>query len=116
MNRRLRHHSRSDPADQSAATARGAHLEDGARRASLCLARCRTGMKEAPGLYRLIALRSNDQFNTTIYGYRDRMRGPEGTCEVLLIQAQRDAPRGPAEGPSGKPSSAMRRNLSEGES
>ncbi|MEI9926714.1 MAG: hypothetical protein WDN44_02085 [Sphingomonas sp.] len=31
------------------------------------------------GRYRLITLRSNDQFNTTVYGYSDRLRGIEGT-------------------------------------
>lgn len=34
---------------------------------------------------RLITLRSNDQFNTTVYGYRDRFRGIEGTREVVLM-------------------------------
>ncbi len=34
---------------------------------------------------RLITLRSNDQFNTTIYGYRDRFRGIEGTRMVVLV-------------------------------
>jgi len=43
------------------------------------------GFSEAPGRYRLITMRSNDQFNTTIYGYSDRMRGIEGTRDVLLI-------------------------------
>jgi anaerobic selenocysteine-containing dehydrogenase len=43
------------------------------------------GFGEAPGRYRLITLRSNDQFNTTIYGYSDRLRGIEGTRDVLLI-------------------------------
>jgi len=43
------------------------------------------GFADAPGRYRLITLRSNDQFNTTIYGYSDRMRGIEGTRDVLLI-------------------------------
>ena len=43
------------------------------------------GFGEAPGRYRLITMRSNDQFNTTIYGYSDRMRGIEGTRDVLLI-------------------------------
>jgi anaerobic selenocysteine-containing dehydrogenase len=33
----------------------------------------------------LITLRSNDQFNTTIYGYSDRLRGLEGSRDVLLI-------------------------------
>ena len=43
------------------------------------------GFGDAPGRYRLITMRSNDQFNTTIYGYSDRMRGIEGTRDVLLI-------------------------------
>ncbi len=34
---------------------------------------------------RLITLRSNDQFNTTVYGYSDRFRGIEGTRDVLLM-------------------------------
>ncbi|MGJ4803607.1 FdhF/YdeP family oxidoreductase [Luteimonas sp. SDU82] len=34
---------------------------------------------------RLVTLRSNDQFNTTIYGYRDRFRGIEGTRRVVLV-------------------------------
>lgn len=33
----------------------------------------------------LITLRSNDQFNTTIYGYSDRLRGLEGSRDVVLI-------------------------------
>ena len=44
-----------------------------------------TGFKDAPGRYRLVTLRSNDQFNTTIYGFSDRLRGIEGTRQVLLI-------------------------------
>ncbi|MEI9964699.1 MAG: molybdopterin dinucleotide binding domain-containing protein [Caulobacteraceae bacterium] len=44
-----------------------------------------TGVGDAPGRYRLITLRSNDQFNTTIYGFSDRMRGIEGRRDVLLI-------------------------------
>ena len=47
-----------------------------------------TGFKEAPGRYRLITLRSNDQFNTTIYGYSDRFRGIEGTRDVLLMNPE----------------------------
>ena len=43
------------------------------------------GWPDAPGRYRLITMRSNDQFNTTIYGYSDRLRGIEGTRDVLLI-------------------------------
>lgn len=33
----------------------------------------------------LITLRSNDQFNTTIYGYHDRFRGIHGTRMVVLM-------------------------------
>jgi molybdopterin-dependent oxidoreductase alpha subunit len=33
----------------------------------------------------LASLRSNDQFNTTIYGYSDRFRGIEGTRQVLFM-------------------------------
>ena len=44
-----------------------------------------TGFADVPGRYRLITMRSNDQFNTTIYGYSDRLRGIEGTRDVLLI-------------------------------
>lgn len=43
------------------------------------------GVGDAPGRYRLITLRSNDQFNTSVYGYSDRMRGIEGTRDVLLM-------------------------------
>ncbi len=43
------------------------------------------GFDDAAGRYRLITMRSNDQFNTTIYGYSDRMRGIEGTRDVLLM-------------------------------
>ncbi|MAX01233.1 MAG: formate dehydrogenase [Sphingomonas sp.] len=46
------------------------------------------GVEEKPGRYRLITMRSNDQFNTTIYGYSDRMRGIEGTRDVLLISPE----------------------------
>ncbi|MET4292379.1 molybdopterin-dependent oxidoreductase alpha subunit [Bradyrhizobium sp. LB8.2] len=44
-----------------------------------------TGFDDAPGRYRLLTMRSNDQFNTTIYGFSDRLRGIEGTRDVLLI-------------------------------
>ena len=47
-----------------------------------------TGFDDAPGRYRLITLRSNDQFNTTIYGFSDRLRGIEGTRQVLLINPE----------------------------
>ena len=56
------------------------------------------GFEDAPGRYRLITLRSNDQFNTTIYGYSDRMRGIEGTRDVLLISPDEMRAAGLAEG------------------
>ncbi len=43
------------------------------------------GFEDAPGRYRLLTMRSNDQFNTTIYGMSDRLRGIEGTRQVLLM-------------------------------
>ncbi|WP_103122604.1 FdhF/YdeP family oxidoreductase [Methylopila sp. Yamaguchi] len=33
----------------------------------------------------LITIRSNDQFNTTVYGYNDRFRGVSGTRRVLFM-------------------------------
>ncbi|MEG8040915.1 FdhF/YdeP family oxidoreductase [Sphingomonas sp. LR60] len=44
-----------------------------------------TGFSEAEGRFRLLTLRSNDQFNTTIYGYSDRFRGINGTRQVVLM-------------------------------
>ncbi len=38
-----------------------------------------------PGVLRLITTRSNDQFNTTIYGFSDRFRGVEGTRKVVFM-------------------------------
>jgi len=35
-----------------------------------------------------MTIRSNDQFNTTIYGFEDRFRGIHGTREVLLMSAE----------------------------
>jgi molybdopterin-dependent oxidoreductase alpha subunit len=35
--------------------------------------------------FNLITLRSNDQFNTTVYGYKDRYRDIFGTRNVLLV-------------------------------
>ena len=43
--------------------------------------------RDAEGRYRLVTMRSNDQFNTTIYGYSDRFRGIEGTRDVVLMCA-----------------------------
>lgn len=44
-----------------------------------------TGYEDAAGRMSLITMRSNDQFNTTVYGYSDRLRGIEGKRDVLLI-------------------------------
>ncbi len=57
-----------------------------------------SGFEEAPGRYRLITMRSNDQFNTTIYGYSDRLRGIEGTRDVLLINPDEIRRAGLSEG------------------
>ena len=43
------------------------------------------GFADKPGRYRLLTMRSNDQFNTTVYGYSDRFRGIEGTRDVVLM-------------------------------
>jgi anaerobic selenocysteine-containing dehydrogenase len=34
----------------------------------------------------LITVRSNDQFNTSVYSYEDRLRGIHGTRDVILIR------------------------------
>ncbi|WCT74458.1 FdhF/YdeP family oxidoreductase [Sphingomonas naphthae] len=57
-----------------------------------------TGFADAAGRYRLMTLRSNDQFNTTIYGYHDRFRGVKGTRDVLFINAADMAAAGLTEG------------------
>ncbi len=46
----------------------------------------------------LVTLRSNDQFNTTVYGYSDRLRGLEGRRDLLLINPEEIARRGLSEG------------------
>ncbi|EKM98652.1 oxidoreductase alpha (molybdopterin) subunit [Acidocella sp. MX-AZ02] len=50
------------------------------------------GLKEDPhpqdshrDVFRMTTLRSNDQFNTNIYGYNDRFRGIKGTRMVVLL-------------------------------
>jgi molybdopterin-dependent oxidoreductase alpha subunit len=43
------------------------------------------GIGTAPGRYHLITLRSNDQFNTTIYGHDDRLRGLKGSRMIVLM-------------------------------
>jgi molybdopterin-dependent oxidoreductase alpha subunit len=48
--------------------------------------------------FTLITLRSNDQFNTTIYGFSDRLRGVEGSREIILINREEMARLGLQEG------------------
>ncbi|MDX6804995.1 FdhF/YdeP family oxidoreductase [Terrihabitans rhizophilus] len=57
-----------------------------------------SGIEDDEGRYRLITMRSNDQFNTTIYGYSDRLRGIEGRRDVLLINPGEMRRRGFREG------------------
>ena len=40
---------------------------------------------DQPDVMRLMTLRSNDQFNTTVYGYSDRFRGVEGTRMIVFM-------------------------------
>jgi molybdopterin-dependent oxidoreductase alpha subunit len=45
------------------------------------------------GVLTLITVRSNDQFNTTVYGYDDRLRGIRGTRMVVLMNGDDMAER-----------------------
>ena len=56
------------------------------------LPRCREG------ILTLITVRSNDQFNTTVYGYDDRLRGIRGSRMVVLMNASDMSERGVADG------------------
>lgn len=56
------------------------------------------GVGDAPGRFHLITMRSNDQFNTTIYGFNDRLRGLEGSRTILLINPDDMARAGLKEG------------------
>jgi molybdopterin-dependent oxidoreductase alpha subunit len=38
-----------------------------------------------PDVLQLLTMRSNDQFNTTVYGYDDRFRGVKGTRKVVFM-------------------------------
>ena len=58
-----------------------------------------TDMPDAGGdVLRMMTLRSNDQFNTTIYGYDDRFRGIKGTRMVVLMNKDDIERLGLAEG------------------
>ncbi|WP_407316051.1 FdhF/YdeP family oxidoreductase [Pseudomonas sp. nanlin1] len=45
------------------------------------------GDAERRDVLQLMTMRSNDQFNTTIYGYNDRFRGVQGTRSVVFANA-----------------------------
>ncbi|WP_458096449.1 FdhF/YdeP family oxidoreductase [Roseomonas sp. WA12] len=51
-----------------------------------------------PEILQLVTLRSNDQFNTTVYGYEDRFRGISGTRDVVLMNREDAAAFGLREG------------------
>ena len=50
------------------------------------------------GAFTLVTLRSNDQFNTTVYGFSDRLRGLSGDRMIVLISPDDMARAGLAEG------------------
>ncbi len=52
------------------------------------------GIEPGEEVVTLITLRSNDQFNTTIYGFEDRLRGLKGSRMVLLMNPGEIARRG----------------------
>jgi molybdopterin-dependent oxidoreductase alpha subunit len=56
------------------------------------------GGHELRDVLQLMTLRSNDQFNTTVYGYNDRFRGIQGTRAVILMNSNDMARLGLAEG------------------
>jgi molybdopterin-dependent oxidoreductase alpha subunit len=41
-----------------------------------------------PGVFQLVTFRSNDQFNTTVYGFDDRFRGVKGTRMVVFMNPE----------------------------
>ncbi|AYV48577.1 formate dehydrogenase [Caulobacter flavus] len=57
-----------------------------------------TGFADAQDVFRLMTLRSNDQFNTTVYGFDDRFRGVSGGRDVLFINRKDMMRLGLAEG------------------
>ena len=46
------------------------------------------GQAPAAGEFTLVTLRSNDQFNTTVYGFSDRLRGLSGPRDIVLINPE----------------------------
>ncbi|RKH75550.1 formate dehydrogenase, partial [Corallococcus praedator] len=56
------------------------------------------GRPLAAGELTLVTLRSNDQFNTTVYGFQDRLRGLKGDRMVVLLSPTEIARAGLREG------------------
>ena len=56
------------------------------------------GQEPGEGAYTLITLRSNDQFNTTVYGFSDRMRGLEGSRMIVMMNPREIEREGLREG------------------
>jgi len=54
--------------------------------------------EESRDILKLMTVRSNDQFNTTVYGYHDRFRGIKGTRRVILMNRNDMARLGLEEG------------------
>jgi molybdopterin-dependent oxidoreductase alpha subunit len=57
-----------------------------------------SGFADVEGRFRLVTLRSNDQYNTTIYGYDDRFRGIKGTRMVIMMSKADQAREGLKDG------------------
>jgi molybdopterin-dependent oxidoreductase alpha subunit len=57
-----------------------------------------TGFADRSGVFRLMTLRSNDQFNTTVYGYEDRLRDVSGTRDIVFMNPADIAQCGLADG------------------
>ncbi len=55
---------------------------------------CALGEPPEDGELTLVTVRSNDQFNTTIYGYDDRLRGIRDRRDVLMISPREMERRG----------------------
>ena len=46
------------------------------------------GIGDAEGRFHLVTLRSNDQFNTTVYGHDDRLRGLSGSRMIVMMKPE----------------------------
>ncbi|MCP1169995.1 FdhF/YdeP family oxidoreductase [Limimaricola litoreus] len=59
-----------------------------------------SALGQVPGedSYTLVTVRSNDQFNTTIYGFNDRLRGLETDRQVVMMNPEMIAKAGLSEG------------------